>query len=101
MNHDVFELARRYGVRIEVADLGDWGADELRAEYDPEGPVIRINARELDKRNGCECRRFAAAATAHELYHHFEHTGRAPRAAGRSQSERAADTFARELLRLS
>jgi len=46
--HPVFELAKRYGVEIEYADLGDWGVDELRSEYDPEGPVIRVNKRVIE-----------------------------------------------------
>jgi hypothetical protein len=40
-------LAAAYGVRIELGDLGDWGRVRLIAEYDPNGPVIRVNRREL------------------------------------------------------
>jgi hypothetical protein len=39
-------LAAAYGVRIEMGDLGDWGRVRLIAEYDPDGPVIRVNTRE-------------------------------------------------------
>ena len=39
-------LAEAYGVRIELADLGDWGRVRLIAEYDPQGPVIRVNTRD-------------------------------------------------------
>jgi hypothetical protein len=42
---DVRDMAAAYGVRIELADLGDWAAVTLVAEYDPDGPVIRVNER--------------------------------------------------------
>ncbi|HZT11272.1 MAG TPA: ImmA/IrrE family metallo-endopeptidase [Candidatus Baltobacteraceae bacterium] len=94
-----FELARRLGIRVELADLGSWGGHaELRSEYDPQGPVIRINARMLDETAPQETARLVAAAIAHELYHHREACGEIPRIADRAQRERAADAFARELL---
>ena len=79
---------RSYGVRVEVADLGDWGLVRLIAEYDPDGPAIRLNAREL--------RRLPTSrhAIAHELYHHREAIGEVARIAGRAERERAADAFA-------
>ena len=39
------ELAREYGVAIRFADLGDWGEHELRSEYDPALPEIRVHLR--------------------------------------------------------
>ena len=44
---DVRAIAAAYGVRVEVADLGDWASVTLVAEYDPDGPVIRLNERAL------------------------------------------------------
>ena len=88
---DVRARAAAYGVRIEVADLGDWASVTLVAEYDPDGPVIRINERApsvaIDH------------AIAHELYHHREAIGEVARIADRAQRERAADAFADELVR--
>jgi len=84
-------MAAAYGVRVELADLGDWAAVTLVAEYDPDGPVIRVNARAA-----------SAAfdhAVAHELYHHREAIGEIARIADRAQRERAADAFADELVR--
>jgi hypothetical protein len=42
---DVRAIAAAYGVRVELANLGDWGRVHLVAEYDPEGPVIRVDPR--------------------------------------------------------
>ncbi len=47
---DARALAAAYGVRVELADLGDWGPVELVAEYDPDGPTIRVNERALRSR---------------------------------------------------
>ncbi len=73
--HPVFELARRYGVEIDYADLGDWGMDELRSEYDPDGPVIRLNKRVIENLPAEEIGDFIVFSIAHELYHHREHRG--------------------------
>ena len=86
---DVRALAAAYGVRVELADLGDWGSANLVAEYDPHGPVIRVNIRG----SGC-----AERAIAHELYHHREAIGEIPRIANRGAREAAADAFAEALL---
>lgn len=88
---DVRERAAGYGVRIELADLGDWASVTLVAEYDPDGPVIRVNERAPN----------AAIdhAIAHELYHHREAIGEVARIADRARRERAADAFADELVR--
>jgi hypothetical protein len=78
-------LASAYGLRIERADLGDWGTAKLIAEYDPCGPTIRVDARvesDVDR------------AIAHELYHHREAIGEVPRIADRIKREAAADAYA-------
>lgn len=89
-------LAAAYGVRVELADLGDWGATRLIAEYDPDGPTIRINERRLpaaEHREGV-----IAFAIAHELYHHREAIGEIARAGGRAAREAAADAYAAVLV---
>jgi len=83
-------IARRYGVAIELADLGAWGASTLVAEYDPEGPVIRINTRALPTGSTCRVRAHIDAAIAHELYHHAEAAGEIARLGRRAARERAA-----------
>lgn len=96
--HPVFELAKQYGVEIEYADLGEWGVDELRSEYDPEGPVIRVNKRVIENLPVAEIGDFIAFCVAHELYHHREHRGEIPRLLDRAARETAANDFARKLL---
>ena len=92
---DVREIAAAYGVRVELVDLGDWAAVTLVAEYDPDGPVIRVNERALP----LEARRDATDhAIAHELYHHREAIGEIARIAERAARERAADAFADDLV---
>lgn len=85
---DVSALAAAYGVRVELADLGDWAAVTLVAEYDPDGPVIRVNERALPPDAMID------HAIAHELYHHREAIGEVVRIADRTARERAADAFA-------
>lgn len=99
MKTAVFALAERYGVRIEYADLGEWGVDELRSEYDPTGPVIRINCRVIEHLPVNEIGDFIAFSIGHELYHHREHRGEIPRLLDRAARETAANDFARQLLR--
>jgi hypothetical protein len=77
-------------VRVELTDLGDWGPARLIAEYDPDGPVIRVNLRELQQVA-------LELAIAHELYHHREAIGEVPRLPSRAERERAADAFAAAL----
>ena len=96
--HPVFELAKRFGVEIEYADLGDWGVDELRSEYDPEGPVIRVNKRVMENLPVAEIGDFIAFSIAHELYHHCEHRGDVARLTDRAARETAANDFARKML---
>jgi hypothetical protein len=96
--HEVFDLARRYGVEICYADLGDWGGAELRSEYDPEGPAIRVNTRVLARLAPGEAEHFAAFAVAHELYHHREHQGEVARLPRLQEREHAADDFARAIV---
>ena len=95
---DVRALAAAYGVRVELAELGDWGAATLVAEYDPAGPAIRVNARALPAGDSCTVRDAIDRAVAHELYHHREAIGEIPRIAGRSAREAAADAYAETLL---
>lgn len=104
---DVRAIAAAYGVRIEIADLGEWGRVRLIAEYDAGGPVIRVNRRELSltlrraQRDHAVHGEIATAigrAVAHELYHHLESIGEIPRLAGRAAREAAADAYAETLL---
>jgi hypothetical protein len=95
---DVRSLAASYGVAIELADLGAWGTTTLVAEYDPQGPVIRINERCVPTGSSCIAREHIDRAIAHELYHHREAIGEVPRLATRAERERAADAFAARLV---
>jgi hypothetical protein len=92
------KLAREYGVTIAFADLGDWGVDELRSEYDPSGPSIRINIRIAETLEGSDLAEFITMCVGHELYHHREAIGEIPSLAQRRDREIAADQFARLLL---
>ena len=82
--------AARVRVAIELADLGSWADATLVSEYDPAGPVIRINARAIPAGSSCEVREHIDRAVAHELYHHREAIGEIPRLSGRAARERAA-----------
>ena len=75
-------------MRVECAELGDWGSVNLIAEYDPVGPTIRVSSRAVH----------ADLAIAHELYHHREAIGEIPRLRDRAERERAADAFAAALI---
>ncbi|HTV91863.1 MAG TPA: hypothetical protein VMG98_04015 [Verrucomicrobiae bacterium] len=94
------EMARAYGVAVEYADLGDWGRAELRSEYDPQGPVIRINSRCTARLDGTERDDFVARCIFHELYHHREAVGDVRRQQSRRAREDAADAYARAMLAL-
>jgi len=83
-------IAREHGVAIELADLGDWGTATLVSEYDPAGPVIRINTRALPTGSSCAVREHIDAAIAHELYHHGEAAGEIERLRTRAARERSA-----------
>ncbi len=83
-------IAREHGVAIELADLGDWGTATLVSEYDPAGPVIRINTRALPSGSSCAVRDHIDAAIAHELYHHAEAAGEIERLRTRAAREHAA-----------
>ena len=96
--NQAFTLAREYGVAIEYADLGDWGVDELRSEYDPHGPTIRVNLRVVENLAIDEIGEFVTLAVGHELYHHREHRGDIEQLPDRKARELAANDFARELL---
>lgn len=95
---DVRGIAARYGVRIELDDLGDWDTTRLIAEYDPDGPVIRLNERAIPGGSSCLAREHIDRAIAHELYHHREAIGEVARLEDRAARERAADAFAEHLL---
>jgi len=96
-----FKLAREYEIEIEYADLGEWGIDELRSEYDPDGPTIRINKRVIEQLSAGEIGDFIGFAVGHELYHHREHRGEVGRLASRAERETAANEFARSLMQES
>ena len=80
-------------MKVEIADLGEWGEAELRSEYDPEGAVIRINARVLERLPEGERAEFISRAISHEFYHHLEHTKKIPVITDRTARERAAESF--------
>lgn len=95
---NALRLARAYGVCVSFADLGDWGKAELRSEYDPHIPVIRINARVARRFKGEALREFIMLAVGHELYHHRERIGATPSLAGTRAREDRAERYARRLL---
>jgi hypothetical protein len=90
--------ARAYGIGICFADLGDWGLDELRSEYDPSGPQIRLNVRIAEQLAPEELGDFVTLAIGHELYHHLERIGEIVVIPDRVQREMAANDYARALL---
>jgi hypothetical protein len=92
------ELLASYGVVVRFADLGDWGEVELRAEYDPAVPEVRLNARVAARLAVDELRTFVALAAGHELYHHREAIGEVGVLPHGSAREAAADAYARDLL---
>ncbi|MBV8374437.1 MAG: hypothetical protein JO302_02910 [Candidatus Eremiobacteraeota bacterium] len=79
------------------ADLGDWAPAELRSEYDPAVPEIRLNLRVAKRLAPRELGDFLTLAIGHELYHHRERIGEQSVLAKRTARERAADDFARRL----
>ncbi|HKE37032.1 MAG TPA: hypothetical protein VKB39_06350 [Candidatus Baltobacteraceae bacterium] len=91
-------LARSYGVAIRFADLGDWGVDELRSEYDPSVPEIRLNVRIAEQLAPQELGDFVSLAIGHELYHHRERVGEIAVIGDRVAREHAANDHARKLL---
>ena len=91
-------LARAYGVAVRFADLGEWGSSELRSEYDPAVPEIRLNAGLASALSAQALGEFIALAVGHELYHHRERIGEVPMLHDRSARESAATQYARELL---
>jgi hypothetical protein len=93
------ELARSYGVGVRFADLGDWGDAELRSEYDPTIPEIRLSVRYAAALSPGELAEFVALAVGHELYHHREAIAEMPVLRDRRAREAAAADFAAELVR--
>jgi hypothetical protein len=92
-------LARSYGIAIRFADLGEWGRDELHAEYDPSVPEIRLNIRVAERLDARALGEFVDLAVGHELYHHRERIGEIAAIADRNVRETAADDFAHALRR--
>ena len=97
--NEAIKMARGYGIAIRFADLGDWGLDELRSEYDPNGPEIRLNVRIAEQLAPEELGEFVTLAIGHELYHHRERIGEIVVHPDRIAREHAANDFARELFR--
>jgi hypothetical protein len=91
------EMADAYGIAIVIHDLGDWGSAELRSEYDPCGPAIRINERVMRALSPHQREQFVERAIGHELYHHREHLGEVAPCSSREAREAAADAYARSL----
>jgi hypothetical protein len=83
-------VARERGIAIELADLGEWGDATLVSEYDPAGPVIRVNTRAIPAGSSCDVREHIDRAVLHELYHHAEACGAIARVDGHKARERAA-----------
>jgi hypothetical protein len=92
-------MARKYGVGVRFADLGDWGLDELRSEYDAGVPEIRLNVRIAEQLTPQELGDFVTLAIGHELYHHRERLGEIVVIGDRVAREHAANDFARSLLK--
>jgi hypothetical protein len=91
-------MARSYGIDVRFADLGEWGLDELRSEYDATVPEIRLNVRIAEQLSPAELGEFVTLAVGHELYHHRERIGEVVAIRDREAREHAANGFARELL---
>jgi hypothetical protein len=83
---------------MRFADLGDWGRAQLRSEYDPAIPEIRLNWRAARNLRGADLATFVALAAGHELYHHREAIGEIALLKDRRAREAAADAYARDLL---
>ena len=91
-------LARSYGIAVSFAEMGEWGDRELRSEYDPAIPEIRLNIACAARLSVAELGKFVALAVGHELYHHRESIGEIRRLSERNAREAAASRFALELL---
>jgi hypothetical protein len=98
---EALRLAREYGVAVRFGDLGVWSDGELRAEYDPTAPEIRINRRIAETLPTADLNGFVVHAVGHELYHHRERIGEVPTLSDRDARELAADTYAESLLERS
>jgi hypothetical protein len=101
--NDPLALARAAGLAVEVADLGDWGVATLISEYDRAARAIRVNRCVLEREEslgGTSAREsLLQRAIAHELYHHQVAEGALVARRARRDDERAADAFARSLVR--
>jgi hypothetical protein len=99
MIRDALADAGAEGLRVEVADLGDWSPVRLISEYDCAARTIRVSAAALNcvrKIAGDDAAHaLLAAAVAHELYHYEIAQRRRGCCADRAADERAAAWFAR------
>jgi hypothetical protein len=92
--------AARYGLRVEIGDLGVWEPGLLIAEYDRRAQAIRVNARAIaavERWCGGDANaidRFIGHAVAHELYHHREAIGEIATLPTRAAREAAASAAA-------
>ena len=88
------------GTRVEIADLGDWGASALLSEYDAEDDVIRIDARAIAAIRAAggdaEVDRFVACAIAHESFHRSHPDASEERAHSHASETTGADPRAFE-----
>ena len=95
---DPFEDAAAHGLRVEVAELGDWSPVVLLSEYDRAARTIRVCASAVRRVRAALGDRAAgaliAAAVGHELYHHEVAEGRL-RGGDRAACERDAERYAR------
>ncbi|MBV9277152.1 MAG: hypothetical protein JOZ97_02850 [Candidatus Eremiobacteraeota bacterium] len=93
----VMALLRAQGIVLEFADLGVYAECELRSEFDPAGPIIRINMRLIDTMSPERRDPFVTHAIAHELFHYFEDRGDVQRVRDRKVREANAERFAQNL----
>ena len=95
---DLIATAGAYGVKVVFSDLGIYSGHELRSEFDPSEPAIRINARLIGAMTPEQRGRFIAHAIGHELFHYFEHRGEIPTSRNRKAREEFANGFAQTLI---
>ncbi len=92
----LFALARAHGVNVVLTNLGMYSGFELRSEFDPSGPAIRVNSSLIRAMHADEADLFVARAIAHEFYHYLEHRAtvdRSPRSTREQRAERFAQTL--------
>jgi hypothetical protein len=94
------ELAARLGIEVVTQPAPPPAQPGLRAEYQARPPRITLYLSTLAGLRAPEHHDLEELHIAHELLHHLEATGAAPRLS-RADSEEAAHAFARELCGLS